>query len=242
MVDQNALDRNLFAIKHPRTDDGYGELILGSVDEAFTDSLVTLPLPNINGGKDVSFNAFASAEWQVAASSLSLASYKNNPSLVGSLPNYIAVFSNSYTNVMFPQPIADRMGSHLNWSNYLDNFSCNNRNSFPNLTIVFGSQQHEFELSPSQYMHEIINPKRQTRCILPFSPLYKEEEHPDYTALGSAFLASWYSKFDFDRGASKSFKSSKEARIELNCLAFQIRRIRRIELTQKVQIGIKLTN
>ena len=36
------------------------------------------------------------------------------------------------------------------------------------------------------------------------------------------------------RGASKSFKSSEEARIELNCLAFQIRRIERIELTRKV--------
>jgi hypothetical protein len=44
------------------------------------------------------------------------------------------------------------------------------------------------------------------------------------------------------RGASKSFKSSEEARIELNCLAFQIRRIERIELIRKVRIGIKLTN
>ena len=44
------------------------------------------------------------------------------------------------------------------------------------------------------------------------------------------------------RGASKSFKSSEEARIELNCLAFQIRRIERIELVWKVQIGIELTN
>jgi hypothetical protein len=44
------------------------------------------------------------------------------------------------------------------------------------------------------------------------------------------------------KGASKSFKSSEGARIELNCLAFQIRRIERIELIRKVRIGIKLTN
>ena len=44
------------------------------------------------------------------------------------------------------------------------------------------------------------------------------------------------------RGAGKPFKPSEEARIELNCLAFQIRRIERIELIQKARIGIELMN
>jgi hypothetical protein len=35
---------------------------------------------------------------------------------------------------------------------------------------------------------------------------------------------------------------SKRLEIELNCLAFQIRRIERIELIRKVRIGIELTN
>ena len=35
------------------------------------------------------------------------------------------------------------------------------------------------------------------------------------------------------RGPSKSFKSSEEARIELDCLAFQIRQIEKIKLVWK---------
>ena len=181
----------------------------------FSDSLVTLPLTNINGGKDGSFNAFASAEWQVAASSV-LGFIQKKLVSRGFSPKLHRRVFNSYANTMFPQPTADRMAPHLNWSDYLDYFSYNNRNSFPNLTIVLGSQQHEFELSSSQYMHEIIDPKGQTRCILPFSPPYEEEEHPDYRVLGSAFLASWYSKFDLDMGtiACKSNLPSVELRRE----------------------------
>ena len=44
----------------------------------------------------------------------------------------------------------------------------------------------------------------------------------------------WLSVESVDRGASKSFKSSEEARIELNCLAFQIRQIKRIKLRPAV--------
>jgi len=52
----------------------------------------------------------------------------------------------------------------------------------------------------------------------------------NYRAVSSSAIGHLLAGLVKGRGASKSFKSSKEARIELNCLAFQIRRIERIKL------------
>ncbi|KAF2174778.1 acid protease [Zopfia rhizophila CBS 207.26] len=200
MVQQKVLNRNIFALKHPRTDDEEGELILGGADESFVDSLITLPLINTPAdGNDLNFIAFASAGWQVAASSLSLDSYLDNGPLQIPLPNYIAVLTNGYTNMMFPRQMAHQIAEHLDWTDWLDDFSCEKRHSFPNVTIALGPQQHRFVLSPWQYMHEVVDPEGRKRCTLPFHPLVEDGEHPNYILLGAAFLASWYAEFDLDK-------------------------------------------
>ncbi|KAF2266405.1 acid protease [Lojkania enalia] len=76
MVRQNTLDRNVFAIRHPRTDADEGQLILGGVDDSITRSVIKLALVDSPlDGDDSNFIAFASAGWVVAASSLTLGAY-----------------------------------------------------------------------------------------------------------------------------------------------------------------------
>ncbi|KAF2176815.1 acid protease [Zopfia rhizophila CBS 207.26] len=200
MVQQKVLDRNIFALKHPRTDDEEGELILGGADESFVNSIITLPLINTPAvGNDLNFIAFASAGWQVLASSLSLDSYLDNGPLEIPLPNYIALLTNGYTNMMFPRQMAHQIAEHLDWTDWLDDFSCEKRHRFPNVTIALGPQQHRFVLSPWQYMHEVVDLEGRKRCTLPFHPLVEDGEHPNYILLGTAFLASWYAEFDLDK-------------------------------------------
>jgi hypothetical protein len=44
------LDRNLFALKLPRTDKEPGELILGGYEESKTQFAITIPLTNVMHG------------------------------------------------------------------------------------------------------------------------------------------------------------------------------------------------
>lgn len=214
MVQQKVLERNVFALRHPRTDDEEGELILGGVDDAFRNSLITLPLINDPpDGDDSNFIPFASAGWQVAVSSFSLDSYRDKGPLEIALPRYIAVLTNGYTNMMFPSHIAHQIAEHLHWADWLDDFSCEERHRFPNVTFTLGTQQHRLMLSPWQYMHEVVDPEGHKRCILPFNPLYEDSHHPDYILLGAAFFAGLYAEFDLDKQSiGRKFDYSTSAR------------------------------
>jgi Eukaryotic aspartyl protease len=44
------LDRNVFALKLPRTDEESGELILGGYDESNSQASITLPITNLMHG------------------------------------------------------------------------------------------------------------------------------------------------------------------------------------------------
>lgn len=195
----NTLDRNVFAIRHPLTDADEGQLILGGVDESIASSIVRLALiENPIDGDDSNFIAYASAGWVVAASSLTLGAYLNQESLTIPLPNYVAVLTNGYGNMWFPQHMAAQIAEHLQWDDWLDDFPCEQRDRFPILTISLGAQRHDFVLSPWQYMPEVINLEGQKRCLLPFHPMYQDGKHPDYILLGGSFLASFYTEFDLD--------------------------------------------
>ncbi|KAF2680463.1 hypothetical protein K458DRAFT_445192 [Lentithecium fluviatile CBS 122367] len=124
---------------------------------------------------------------------------KSNNALHFSLPDYIAVLPNSYTHMMFPRWIADKIALHLNWTDWLDDFPYSEHRNFPDLTFNLGPQEHEFVRSPWQYMHEVVDPEGKMRCTLPFNTLYDTDEHPDYILLGNAFMASWYLDFDLEK-------------------------------------------
>jgi saccharopepsin len=204
LIEQKALDRNMFALKHPRTDNDTGELILGGRDTTVPrDSLITLPLLDIpQDSQDSNFQAYAYAGWNVEASSLHLGAYLDSPPLVVALGGYIAVLTNSYANMMFPGRIARQIAAHLNAveSESVHDLPCEARHHLPNFTIALGPQGHEFELSPWQYMHEVVDPEGRIRCVLPFDTLFEDDENPDYVLLGAAFVASWYAEFDVDHG------------------------------------------
>jgi hypothetical protein len=197
---QNTLDRNIFTIRHPRTDADEGQLILGGVDDSISHSIIRLAvLDDPLDGDDSNFIAFASAGWIIAASSLTLGTYLNRNPLTIPLPNYIAVLTNGYGNIMLPTYMARQIAEYLQWDDWLDDFPCEQRNQFPSLTISLGLQQHAFVLSPWQYMSKVTDPEGRQRCLLPFHPMYQDGAHPDYILLGGAFLASFYTEFDFDQ-------------------------------------------
>jgi saccharopepsin len=66
------LDRNVFALKLPRTDEESGELILGGYDESKSQSPITLPLTNVMHGHNNGILFLASCGWQVSVSAISL--------------------------------------------------------------------------------------------------------------------------------------------------------------------------
>ena len=216
--EQKLLARNVFALKHPRTDEDTGELILGGSDRTFAGSLVKLPLIDLPMDSiDSNYIPYASAGWNVDASSIHMGAFAEKTALDIALPEYAAVMTNSYANIMFPGVINRQILSHFNLSqdHYGDyTFDCDKRHIFPNFTIALGPQKHEFVLEPWQYMHEVIDPNGQQRCTFPFKILYEDEEHPDYILLGAAFLASWYAEFDLDEGTvGREFSLQEDLRI-----------------------------
>lgn len=197
MVEQNTLDRNVFALRLPRTDTEEGLLILGGVDDAMAGSVIRIPLVDVPlDSDDSNFVPYASAGWVVNTSSLVLDAYLDQDPLTVPLPGYVAVLSNGYTGMMFPFAIKKRIASYLQWDDWLDDFPCEQRNRFPNFTIALGPQDYLLVLSPWQYMHEVINGEGEQRCLLPFHALYEDAPHPDYILLGAAFMAGLYTEFD----------------------------------------------
>jgi hypothetical protein len=68
IVNHGLLDRKVFTLKLPRTDEEFGELVLGDVDASYAQSSITLPLTKVEGGHYTPFSFLASAGWQVNVS------------------------------------------------------------------------------------------------------------------------------------------------------------------------------
>jgi hypothetical protein len=201
MIEQNSLDRNVFALKLPRTDEELGELVLGGSDERYSHSLLTLPLTNVTGGNSVAFLFYASSGWQVSISAMSFgATSKSKSSLNISLDGYTAIISNSFGYISVPRDIGIQILPHLDVDDEVVDLPCDQRAELPDLTISFGDHG-ALVLTPWHYLVEVEDFYRGTRCVVPISGRlhYNEDEHsPDWIMLGAAFLSSLYSVFDTD--------------------------------------------
>jgi Eukaryotic aspartyl protease len=200
MIDRQLLNRNVFALKLPRTDNEPGELILGGYDKELLTSFITLPLTNVTGGHNTGLTFFASSGWQVNVSSMSLTATSNKTQALDiPLDGYTAIISNSADYISMPPQISLEISKHLGFDE-MDDLDCNQSAQLPNLSVSFG-EHGAIILTPQQYMTEIEYQDGRTRCLLPFSSWWFNDgvkHETNYIILGTPFLSALYSVFDVD--------------------------------------------
>ena len=194
------LDRNVFALELPRIDEGSGELILGGYNESKSQSPITLPLTNVMHGHNNGILFLASCGWQVSVSAISLnvSRWQRQPLNI-SLNGYTAIISNSVDYISLPWSIMKQFIQHLGLDER-DDLDCAWHTELPNLTVSFGDHG-VVVLTPRQYLSQVEDWNKGTRCVLPFSSMYfndGEEHETDWIILGTPFLQSLYSIFDID--------------------------------------------
>jgi len=161
MIHQKLLDRNIFSLKLPRTDDELGELILGGFDRRYSKSLVSLPLTNVMGGNSPTFLFYSSCGWQVGVSAMTLCAMSGNQSPLNiSLDGFTAFISNSFEFISVPPKMSAQITQHLGLDDELLDLPCYQRAELPNLTLSFGTNG-VLVLTPWQYMIEV---KTRTRA------------------------------------------------------------------------------
>lgn len=177
-------------------DSEVGELTIGKINEAYTTSLITLPLTNKSGGNNDAFLRYASAGWQVGVNRIIFGPNPDSESLSFTLNNFIAIISNSFEYISLPTHMVELIYEYRGIEDWMEDLPCERRTELPDLTISFGDKGL-LHLNPWQYLIEVED--NDVRCIVPFNNWLQDEgdqSSPDSIVLGTAFLSSVYSVFD----------------------------------------------
>ncbi|KAF1981022.1 acid protease [Aulographum hederae CBS 113979] len=201
LVGRNMLDKNVFTLELPQTDETPGELVLGGYNESkLGPNSLTLPISHQMDGHNRGILFLASCGWQVNISSLTFDApeWQDQPLNID-LEGYTAIISNSIDYISFPFSKMKPMEDYLRLDQRED-LDCSWRTNLPNLTVSFGDHG-DITLTPTQYLSWVENEKDEVRCEFPFSMMYfgdQEEHEKDFIILGTPFLQSLYSVFDMD--------------------------------------------
>lgn len=199
MVDQKLLDRNVFSLRLARKDEEHGTLTFGSVDDRlYTGKLTSFPATNVTNGDNEAIAVYSSSGWQVSLQAISLGSNSSSGSLHASLPNFTAILSTNFPHIGLPAKLAWQFTQHCGATQYLWPFDCEARTSLPNLTLTLGADGRDLVLTPWDYMFEVEHENEGTKCILSFIEIPEMLDNLGYVMLGTAFLTSFYSVFDYD--------------------------------------------
>lgn len=212
MIQQGLLAWNLFSL---RLSDSRlnisGELRFGNTNtDLYVEPLITFPVTTVHSppdlkppGVDRYANVFLQAGWQVSAHSISLASssgISNTPSF--SLTGYVAAFSTVYPYIMLPQTVTESILGTLGAS--LNVVDCDTVDSQPSLVISLGDQNNSspFALKPWDYIRKVpkwtFNDDDDFECQVQIAAYNELPDGAKFIVLGGAFLAQWYSVFDYD--------------------------------------------
>jgi hypothetical protein len=212
IVKQETLDRNIFALKLPQSEDEPGDLMFGAVDkDLYVGDLITLPLTD-RRFDDSRTDLMAYGGWQTAIQAISFGPSTDNASgLSINLPNHVAVLATNNGGTQLSNSIADMLNLHLNISQYDGNpyqMSCDKIGILPNLTFTFdAAQQRQVTLEPKDYMVPVTDivwlsnhpspALEKVSCVLPFSQW--EPDVPEFVLLGNSFLKGVYTVVDLDQ-------------------------------------------
>jgi hypothetical protein len=201
IVNQELLGRNVFALKFPRTDEEFGELVMGDIDAAYAQSVITLPLTNVAGGPHSPLAYLASTGWQVNISAMALGfTSETKHNLTLNLDGCTAIITNTFEYISLPGSMAKQVMQHLGLDLDHTHISCDRRADLPDLTLFFGPHG-SLTLKAWQYLVEVEDTETGTTCLVPFNDWYQYDlggPSPDFILLGTAFLSGLYSVFDLD--------------------------------------------
>jgi Eukaryotic aspartyl protease len=201
IINRGLLSRNVFTLKLPRTDEELGELVMGDIDAAYAQPMITIPVTNVSGGPYSPFAGLASTGWQVNMSAMSLGSTSETKhNLTLSLEGCTAIITNTFEYISLPGSRAKQIMQHLGLDLYHSHVSCDRRADLPDVTLFFGSHG-SLTLNASQYLVEVEDTQDGKICVVPFNNWYQYDlggPSPDFILLGTAFLSGLYSLFDLE--------------------------------------------
>lgn len=202
MVKEKTLDHNVFSLLLPRGDGYLGDLMFGDFDKTlFEGELSTHSLYPDN-----------STDWAVEATSASVAYMNGTEAGYQSLAGYSAILSTTYPWIGLPRHIAQSLinatGADCSDSCTGCEVPCDQVAGLPELTLILGG--YNFTVGAEDYVVKtsLTWPfcKYQEYCTILVEGSETFEE-PKRIVLGSSFLKSVYSVFDFGNRAVKFAKA-----------------------------------
>lgn len=197
MIRHGLLQRNMFSLKlSDSVAKTPGELLFGSVNpNLYIGPLASFPVTTIYS-TDRTANAYLAPGWQVAAHSVA---YKHNSREIAnySLAGYVAAFSTINPYISLPRAIGQDILEYLG-ADVLHQVDCARRETLPDLVFSLSQAAVPFLLKPHDYIRKNPQWEWSTTCQVEIALLDEPEDVVKYIILGSAFLARWYSVFDYD--------------------------------------------
>ncbi|KAF1842129.1 acid protease [Cucurbitaria berberidis CBS 394.84] len=203
MLNQKVLSRPVFSLRLPRRDDESGELVLGySPSEVLAQSAVTLPLIEATPPKELSqLSYYISSGYTVELESITIQSSPGNSPSGRKSSTHKAVFTNSFDYISLPGTLLTEIQTNLHpdlgMDDQLADLDCSMRDDLPNIVFSFGKNA-VIVLTPWDYLTEVRDIEKGTRCVLPFA--YLQQTDDEWVVLGSAFMEGVYSAFDLEKG------------------------------------------
>ncbi|CAF9928767.1 MAG: Vacuolar protease A [Heterodermia speciosa] len=192
MAEEKTLDRDVFSLLLPRGDGDRGDLVFGDYDKAlFKGELSTHPLYPEN-----------TTDWAVEATSASVMYANGTEAGYQSLAGYTALISTTYPGLILPRHIVRSLinatGADCSDSCTGCEVPCDQAAGLPKLTLNLGG--YNFSIGAEEYVVKTrVNwpfcRNREYCAVLVGSDKLLEE--PKKIVLGSRFLTSVYSVFDF---------------------------------------------
>jgi len=202
MVEQSALERDIFGLKLPGADGSKGTLTLGWVDETLNRGRRSARLPLINSGA-ASSQHYPSGGWVVEATSLSLESENEEQIVFHALSGYSAIFSTVEHFSKFPADFVYAL-TKLLAVDHNGTVDCAKTKSAPAIVVSLpgtGASLNRLVISPEDYIRAAPLQKGEAygRCQLAITPLHQDRDEPRQSiTLGYSFLQRYYSVFDAD--------------------------------------------
>ena len=205
MAKEKTLDHNIFSLLLPRGDGDVGDLMFGDYDKAFFEGeFLTLPLYPDN-----------TTDWAVEATSASVAFANGTEAGSQSLTGYSAILSTTYPWIGLPphigQSLINATGADCSDSCTGCEVPCDQVAGLPELTLNLGGYNISIEAKDYVVRTKVTWPfcKNQEYCtiLVEGSEIFEE---PKKIVLGSSFLKSVYSVFDFENRAVKFAKAKHQ--------------------------------